>query len=406
MGEASTEGDQAGMITSNDAAREMNDALDPLLRGEVAFRLLVDAVEDYAIFLLSTDGRVLTWNVGAERIKGYAANEIIGRHFSVFYTPDEREAGRPMRLLGSAAELGRFEDEGWRVRKDGTWFWADVIVTALRDEDGTPFAYAKITRDLTERRASEARQRQLLAEQQARAAAEEALLARDRFLSIASHELKTPVASLQLSAEALLHARVAGRLDDGRLETGLRRILAATERLGELVTELLDISRLNAGVLPTHTAPTDLAALASEVIERFADAGIADRITLDAAAPVIAEVDASRIDQVLTNLIDNAVKYSEPPTEIEVAVREHPDGAELTISDRGIGIDEAASRNMFDAFGRGDAVEHVPGLGLGLHISQQIVERHGGRIIASAREDGPGTSFTVRLPRTRRVEAP
>jgi PAS domain S-box-containing protein len=394
------------MIMSNDAALEMGDALDPLLRGEVAFRLLVDAVEDYAIFLISTDGRVLTWNVGAERIKGYAAHEIIGRHFSVFYTPDEREVGRPMKLLASAAELGRFEDEGWRVRKDGTWFWADVIVTALRDEGGTPYAYAKITRDLTERRASEARQRQLLAEQQARAAAEEALLARDRFLSIASHELKTPVASLQLSAEALLHARAAGRLDDSRLETSLHRIRAATERLGDLVTELLDIARLNAGVLPTHPAPTDLSALAAEVIERFAHAGIGERITLDAAAPVIAEVDASRLDQVLTNLIDNALKYSEPPTEIEVVVREVPEGAELIVSDRGIGIDEAASASMFDAFGRGDAVEHVPGMGLGLHISQQIVERHGGRITASAREDGPGASFTVRLPLTAPMEAP
>jgi PAS domain S-box-containing protein len=394
------------MTRSNGAALEMGDALDPLLRGEVAFRLLVDAVEDYAIFLLSTDGRVLTWNLGAERIKGYAAHEIIGRHFSVFYTPDEREAGRPMRLLGSAAEHGRFEDEGWRVRKDGTWFWADVIVTALRDEDGAPYAFAKITRDLTERRASEARQRQLLAEQQARAAAEEALSARDRFLSIASHELKTPVASLRLSAEALLHARAAGRLDDGRLETGLDRILAASERLGDLVTELLDISRLTAGVLPIHPAPTDLAELAAEVIARFADAGIGDRIRLEAPAPVIAEVDASRLDQVLTNLIDNALKYSEPPAEIEVVVRELPENAELVVSDRGIGLDEAASRSLFDAFGRGDAVEHVPGMGLGLHISQQIVERHGGHITASAREDGPGASFTVHLPRIAPVEAP
>jgi PAS domain S-box-containing protein len=349
---------------------------------------------------------VLTWNRGAERIKGYAAHEIIGRHFSVFYTPEEREAGRPMMLLGLAAEQGRFEDEGWRVRKDGTWFWADVIVTALRDEHGIPFAYAKVTRDLTERRASEARERQLLAEQRARSAAEEALQARDRFLSIASHELKTPVASLRLAAESLLHARESGVLDEERLETGLERILTASHRLGDLVTELLDISRLTAGVLPIHPAPTNLVDVGAEVVARYADAGLGDRIRLDAPRRVTAEVDAGLIDQVLTNLVDNALKYSEPSAEVEVAVRELPDAVEATVSDRGVGIDDVTAKRMFDAFGRGDRVDHVPGLGLGLHISQQIVERHGGTIAASPRADGRGTSFTVRLPRTQDETAP
>jgi PAS domain S-box-containing protein len=395
--------ERAQMRRPND--RDGGDALDPLLRGEVAFRLLVDAVQDYAIFLLSTTGRVLTWNLGAERIKGYAAHEIIGRHFSAFYTPEEREAGRPMMLLGLAAEEGRFEDEGWRVRKDGTRFWADVIITALRDDSGVPYAYAKVTRDLTERRASEERRRQLLAEQRARSAAEEALAARDRFLSIASHELKTPIASLRLSAEALLHAKDAGLLDQDRLETGLDRILTASNRLGELVAELLDISGLIAGALPTHREPTDIVGLASDVLARYADAGVGDRIRLSAPSPVIAEVDASRIDQVLTNLVDNALKYSEPPDEIVVAVTGLPDAAEITISDHGIGIDEVTAKRMFDAFGRGDSVEHVPGLGLGLHISHQVVERHGGSITAAPRADGPGTTFTVRLPRIFQAEA-
>src|SRR6188768_3517027 len=150
------------------------------LRGEVAFRLLVEAVEDYAIFLLGPDGRVLTWNRGAERIKGYTAEEIVGQHFSVFYTPQERDAERPQLVLQMATEHGRFEDEGWRVRKDGTRFWADVVVTALLDTRGIPYGFAKVTRDLTERRAAEDQRSALFAEQQARAAAEEALSARDR----------------------------------------------------------------------------------------------------------------------------------------------------------------------------------------------------------------------------------
>ena len=311
---ARPESDQAKMKIPNELWHDDNGALDSLPRRELAFRLLVDAVQDYAIFLLSTEGRVLTWNRGAERIKGYSADEIIGQHFSVFYTPEERGAGRPMSLLGLAAERGRFEDEGWRVRKDGTSFWADVIVTALYDDDGVPYAYAKVTRDLTERRASEERRRKLLAEQRARAAAEEALAARERFLSIASHELKTPIASLRLAAESILHAKAAGRLDDERLQVGLDRILTASNRLGALVEELLDLTRLTADALPIHRAETDLVGIASEVIARFADAGVGERIRLIAPSSVVVEADASRIDQVLTNLVDNALKYSEAPS--------------------------------------------------------------------------------------------
>jgi PAS domain S-box-containing protein len=387
------------MTANHDVAPRAVAPVDPVLHGEVAFRLLVDAVEDYAIFLLSADGHVLTWNRGAERTKGYLAEEIIGQHFSVFYTADERASGRPMKLLGLAAERGRFEDEGWRVRKDGTRFWADVIITALTDEAGTPYAYAKITRDLTERRASEEHQRQLLAEQRARAAAEEALIARDRFLSIASHELKTPVASLGLSAESLLRARDSGRLDEERLATGLDRILTASLRLDELVRELLDISRLTSGQLRYDLAPTDLVALAREVVARFAAVDEYDRIRLVAPGSAVVEADGSRIDQVLTNLVDNALKYSNTPTEIEVAIVESPDAVELRVSDRGMGLDETASDRLFEAFNRAASAEHVPGLGLGLHIASQIVSRHGGRIQATPRADGPGAVFSVTLPR-------
>ena len=372
----------------------------PFLRGEVAFRLLVEAVQDYAIFLLGPDGRVLTWNLGAQRIKGYAAEEIVGQHFSRFYTPEDRTDGRPLRLLGLAAKHGRIEDEGWRVRKDGTRFWADVILTALRDEQGTPYAYAKITRDLTERRASEERERSLLVEREARAAAEEALRIRDRFMSIASHELKTPAATLGLVAQSLLRSRARGRLDDARLDAGLRRIDLAAQRLGTLVDELLDVSQLSSGRLPLDLHRFDIVELTREVIDRFDAAESTRRFRLSApehGAPI--DGDASRLDQVLSNLLDNAVKYSEPGSVIDVDVRADGDaGVTLSVSDRGIGLDAEASTRLFEAFGRGMNTEHVPGLGLGLFISQQIVERHGGDIDAAARSDGAGSRFTVRLP--------
>lgn len=370
----------------------------PQRLGEEAFRLLVEAVEDYAIFLLAPDGYVLTWNPGAQRAKGYTAAEIIGQHFSVFYTPDERDAGRPAQLLRLAATRGKVEDEGWRVRNDGTRFWADVILTAIRDPEGTLYGFAKITRDLTERRAAEMREQTLLVEQRARVAAEEALQARDRFLSIAAHELKTPVASLQLAAESILRARELERLDDTRLSGGLQRILAATGRLGSLVDELLDVSRLAAESAPLNRTPMNMVALAEEVIARFADAG-QGRIRLDAPAATTLDADASRVDQVLTNLIDNALKYSAAPDPVEVAIDDAPEGVTLTVLDRGIGLDAAARARLFQAFARGDNALHVQGLGLGLFITHQIVARHGGRIESAHGRDGVGSVFRVWLPK-------
>ncbi|HSK92472.1 MAG TPA: PAS domain-containing sensor histidine kinase [Candidatus Angelobacter sp.] len=384
-----------------DADSQHRSAIDlPLLRGEVAFRLLVDAVADYAIFLLGPDGRVLTWNLGAQRIKGYTAEEIIGQHFSRFYTPADQEADRPSFLLARATEYGRFEDEGWRMRRDGTRFWADVVITALRETpDAPPYAFVKITRDLTERRAAEEQQRELVAEQRARVAAEEALAARDRFLGIASHELKTPVASLRLATEAILRARDQGRLDDLRLEANLRRILTASTRLGELLDELLDVNRLTAADQGHRVGRADLTALVREVVDRFADHGREGRIRLSGADQVWIELDAARIDQVVTNLVDNALKYSGGDEPIEVEVIDAGDRVGVRVADRGIGLDEATKDRIFEAFGRGENAEHYQGIGLGLYISQQIVARHGGRIDAVARHDGPGSVFTMDLPR-------
>jgi len=373
---------------------------DTALSGDVAFRLLVDAVVDYAIFLLSPDGTVLTWNLGAQRIKGYEADEIVGRHFSQFYTPEDREAGRPQKVLELATSSGRYEDEGWRMRKDGSRFWADVVITALQEAPGAPpHAFVKITRDLTERRAAEDQRRRLEAEQRARAAAEGALAVRDRFLSVASHELKTPVASLQISTEALLRAREHDDLDDARLERGLRRIATASERLGELVSELLDVSRLSAEPREPRRQPTDIAGLVRDVAARFEEMGNVKRIRISAPGSVPIEVDGSRLEQVISNLLDNALKYSEPDAPVEVELADSEDRVVINVSDRGIGVDEETPERLFEAFGRGSNAEHLQGIGLGLYISRQIVQRHGGQIEASRRRDGPGSTFTVTLPR-------
>jgi PAS domain S-box-containing protein len=377
--------------------------IEPTVPSEETFRLLVEAVLDYAIFILDVSGHVMTWNVGAERIKGYTAGEIIGRHFSVFYTDADRAAGQPEAILERARREGRAGAEGWRVRKDGSSFWADVSVTPLRDPDGTLYGFAKVTRDATERRAAQLRERELAMEQHARAAAEEALRAKDHFITIASHELKTPVASLQLAVEAVMRARDAGTLTDARLATGLQRLHAATTRLAALVNQLLDVSRLTAAGLPIELAAIDLAAVARDVVAAMSESTPSGRIRLDAPASVVVTADAMRIGQVVTNLIDNALKYSGDATPVKVRVHDIENGAVIEVADQGVGLDPVARRELFEPFGRGDNTSHIPGMGMGLFISRQIVELHGGSVRASSDGTGRGTTMTVSLPRDPRL---
>jgi len=367
-----------------------------LAHGPEAIRLLVDAILDYAIFLIGPDGHVLTWNQGAERIKGYSASEVIGKHISLFYTREDVEAGRPERILRQAARAGRANDEGWRVRKDGTRFWADASVHALYDH-GRLYGFAKITRDMTEAREAAERERQLAVEREARLAAEEALRARDRFLSIASHELKTPVASLQLAVDALLMSRQRGILDQGRIERGLERIERAVRRMSTLLVELLDVSRLERGSTEFHFTDVDLSDIAEEVIDRFAGVEPNERIRFD-LEPTPIRADAARIEQVISNLLDNALKYSSQPDPVYVRIAPSKEGAAIEVRDRGVGLALDRKDGLFEPFSRGDNSVSVPGLGLGLFISREIVAGHGGHISVESAGDGKGTTFRVTLP--------
>ena len=367
-----------------------------LAHGPEAIRLLVDAVLDYAIFLIGPDGHVLTWNQGAERIKGYRASEVIGKHISIFYTPEDVEAGRPERILRQAARSGRADDEGWRLRKDGTSFWADASVHALYDH-GRLYGFAKITRDMTEARAAAERERQLAVEREARLAAEEALRARDRFLSIASHELKTPVASLQLAVDALLMSRERGVLNQGRIERGLERIERSVRRMSALLVELLDVSRLERGSTEFRFAEVDISGIAEEVIDRFAGVEPNGRIQFD-LKPTVIEADSARIEQVISNLLDNALKYSARPQPVHVRIKHSKQGALIEVRDKGVGFSLDRKDGLFEPFSRGDNSVSVPGMGLGLFISREIVAGHGGQISAESAGDGKGTTFRVTLP--------
>lgn len=370
-----------------------------LRQSEERYRLLVASVRDYAIFHLDTQGRVTSWNAGAERIKGYRAAEILGQHFSRFYPPEAIAAGVPEQALRTAAAEGRWEGEGWRLRRDGSRFWADVVITALRDESGTLVGYAKVTRDLTERRAAEEARAALAAEQAARQAAEAALREREAFLAAAAHELRTPLTALrgfvQLFGRGL---RRAAPPNPERTLHVLTRIEQQTDRLGRLIARLLDTTRLDAGRLALEWGDADLVALAADAV-RAAELGAgAGRLAFVAPAALPLRADALRLEQVLANLLDNALKYApEGPIVVEVDAADAAT-ARVRVRDQGPGVPPEYRAHLFERFYQVPRDERRGGLGLGLYLSREIAERHGGRLEAAFPPEG-GSCFTLILPR-------
>ncbi len=359
-----------------------------LLDTEKRLRLLIDGIEEYAIFMLDPQGTVTTWNAGAERIKGYRASEIIGRHFSLFRTTEDARSGVCDRELERAARQGKFEEEGWRLRKDGSRFWANVVLTAIRDSSGQLIGFAKITRDLTQRRLLDEERLQ-------RARAEEAVRLRDEFLLVASHELKTPLTSLQIDLHAMRHDPSG---DPSKLARRLERATRNVDRLTALIESLLNVSRLAHGQLVLRPAPMDLARAISEVVENLraqaAKAGCEIAVKSEPSLPGV--WDRLRVEQVVMNLLTNAFKYG-AGSPVDVTLRLEEGHAVVEVADRGPGIPEADRERVFERFERASSIRHHGGLGLGLYVSRQIVNAHGGTIAAADRPQG-GAIVTVRLP--------
>jgi PAS domain S-box-containing protein len=350
------------------------------------FRLLVESVQDYAIFRLDGEGRIASWNLGAERMKGYCAEEVIGRHFSMFYTPEDLQQGKHRQMLERARTTGAAHDAGWRVRKDGTRFWAGAAITALHDDEGRLHGFAKITHDMTERRRHEE-------------ALEQAIRARDEFLQIASHELKTPLTPLQLQLDALARALERAGVQNERLTRKLEAATRQAARLSRLVESLLDVSRITGGRLALELEEFDLAELVCEVADRFRDearqAGCDLVVRADGA--LVGRWDRLRLEQLVANILSNALKYG-AGRPVTVELRQSDGMVRMIVTDRGIGIAAEALERIFGRFERAVPVRHYGGLGLGLYIARQIAEAHGGTIMARS-EPGAGATFTVLLPR-------
>lgn len=356
--------------------------------GEQRLRLLIDSVRDYAIYTLDTEGYVRSWNRGAVRLKGYNAEEIVGQHFSRFYTPEDVAAAIPQSLLATAAAEGRVEDEGWRVRKDGSRFWASAIISAIRDGGGALLGFAKVTRDLTERRRAED-DRVLLAQ------TAEALRVRDEILSFASHELRTPLASLHLQLEVM--RRQMNALSAPGQKKALERMERAYERMLELVESFLQYSRLQ-GRITLKPEAVDLNVLAAEVVEELRPQANRKRVPVvlsPAGQPCGVESDQRFLRLILINLIGNAIKFTDRgKIEVNLAVR---DGERrVSVRDQGPGIAAADQIRIFEPFERGESISktHIPGVGLGLTLVKRMTEAIGAEIELESRV-GAGSTFTL-----------
>ena len=353
-----------------------------LLEAEERFRLLVDQVRDYAIFFLDARGHITSWNQGAHRIKGYTADEIIGKHFSVFYTPEDLAADKPSHELTIAIREGRYEEEGWRLKKDGSRFWASVVITSLWDKRGNLSGFGKVTRDLTLRK---------MEEEKLRARTEEL----EAFAHTLSHDLRAPVRSITSFSELM---KEGGNLSEQELRTYADKINRSARLIDTLIREILKFSQVS-------LSPAPVEALSLEEV-------VADCLTLHQA-----QIEKTRANvhvrrplprvcvnrtlalQIFSNLLGNALKFTQPGTvpDIDIYARINDSECEVHLADKGVGIEERHQEEVFDLFNRGSAKHNEEGVGIGLAIVKRAVERAGGRITLDSKT-GEGSDFIVTLP--------
>jgi PAS domain S-box-containing protein len=336
------------------------------------FEVLVSQVAEYSIVRLDVNGTIASWNVGAERVEGYTAEEAIGRRFLLFQSEEDVRAGLADRLLREATTTGRAEHHGWGVRKDGTRFWAEVSITALRDDRGTIIGFAKVTRDATEAKQLEQ--------------------ARESFFAALSHDLRAPLNSIQGFVELL------AIVDDDRRAEFIDRVRSNVGRLTVLIDNLLDHALLRAGAVPVHLEVLRPAAVAAAVVRDLSPLmGAHDVVILDSDLAVVADREA--LGRVLANLLVNAAHYSPNDTPITVGFEEQPaEGTgRITVADRGRGITRKDLAIIFDEFERGTLAESDGGTGLGLSSVRQLVTLQEGTVSIDS-EEGVGTTVTIDLP--------
>jgi PAS domain S-box-containing protein len=373
---------------------ERRRAEEELRLSEERFRLLVDRVRDYAIFMLDPTGHIATWNVGAERIKGYTAQEIIGKHFSIFYPPEDVAAGKTERELEIATRTGEYVEEGWRVRKDGSRFWARVVITAIRLPSGHLAGFAKVTRDMTERRTIETLTKR--SEE-----AETANRLKSEFLAAMSHELRTPLNAIGGYAQ-LMEMGVGGPITNTQRDH-LSRIKHSQEHLLGIINDILNFSRIEAGQVTYDIGPVVIRDVLNDVAPMLAPQVRAKGVDLrvvECPPDVVAVADKAKVEQILINLMSNAAKFTGSGGVIELTCESAVDRVCIALRDSGTGIPEDKLEAIFAPFvqvGRGLSTPKE-GTGLGLAISRDLARAMGGDLTVTSAL-GAGSTFTLRLPR-------
>ncbi|EPE10512.1 histidine kinase [Ophiostoma piceae UAMH 11346] len=389
-------GSQASIVISDDDTNEartgfelspVNQDLASGVSADEYFRILIQTVRDYAIFLLDVNGNIVTWNAGAELNKGYSHDEIIGKHFSIFYSPEDIKAKKPEKELEDCLRDGRVEEEGWRIRKDGSRFWANVTVTAVY-KDGVHVGYGKVTRNMTDRRAAELR---------VVAAYEESAKLKSDFLANMSHEIRTPMHGMLSACSLLL---------DTQLAPDQREIASIIDESGQVllrvINDILDYSKLASGSFSIHTDIIGVASIAAAVVRSVQStlkSNVRLQLSLASDLPRAVQGDPLRYRQILLNIVGNATKFTDKGCiSVASSVQEHGEDTFIIltkVTDTGIGIPEDAVSTLFVPFTQVDGTtrKRFPGTGLGLSICKSLVELMGGEIGYEPNPEGQGSVF-------------
>jgi PAS domain S-box-containing protein len=369
---------------------------------EKLFRLMVESMCDYSVIAIDPEGRILSWNRGAEKAFGYGKEEIVGESFAILFAPEDRIRGAPERELETAGREERAAEQGWRVRKDGSKFWVSDSIYALIDDAGNTIGYVKVMavgegsgREQAEAVAREALER----ERMTRNEYEDASRSKDEFIALVSHELRSPLNAI-LGWTRILRQ---GRPDEELYQRATEIIERSARMQSQLIEDLMDTARIVRGKLKLEVHPVNLAPLiekAMDVVRPAADAkGIALEADLDREADQITG-DPDRLQQVVWNLLSNAVKFTKDGGHVEVRLGRVDPYIQISVSDTGCGISAEFMPYLFERYRQADAsgARRKGGLGLGLTLVRQLVEMHGGSVTAESDGEGKGATFIVKLP--------
>ncbi|MES1225072.1 MAG: PAS domain S-box protein, partial [Bacteroidota bacterium] len=397
--------DDANVVGFCKVTRDLTDkkiSEDNLRLSEERYHQMIDEVQDYAIILLSVEGIIENWNVGAEKIKGYSAKDAIGKRFEIFYTEEDQKSGLPNRLLLIAQETGKAVQEGWRVRKDGTKFWGTIVITALHNKDGKIIGFTKVTRDLTAQKIAEEKLAAYTSE------LEKQNSELEQFAYVASHDLQEPLRKIQTFTELIRE-----NYDNKEfIERYFAKLNVSANRMSELIKSLLNYSRLSKEKESSNIGEVNLNEILDEVkidFELLIEEKNATIIGHD--LPVI-RGNRFQIGQLFANLISNSLKFSLEKPIISISSKiisideipqasktfESQDYFQITFKDNGIGFDNQYNELIFSLFQRLHGKQSVyNGTGIGLALCKKIIEIHNGFISATS-EPTKGATFIVCLP--------